>query len=155
MEESKEVRMATKDIRDRIVTLLETVAVSGLVLTVAPVVPRNAAPYEGYILYTQMGGTTVARNSDSMVTETQTWLIRVWSPQLGLGWDSKREDAMYNLRDAVLAVFCKRISLDGLVSVMGSQVVSDRFSIPSEFAEDVRALWECTLQVNIIKKAGC
>jgi hypothetical protein len=147
--------MATKDVRDRIVTLLETITLSGVVLTVAPVVPRNAAPYEGYVMYTQMSGSTVTRIAEGMVSELQTWLIRVWTPQLGLGWDAVREDNLYNLRDAVLAVFCKRSTLNNLASVMGSQVVSDRFATPSEFAENAQGLWECTLQVNIERRAGC
>ena len=152
-------QVTTKQIRDRILAILATVTVAGTKATVAPRIPAGAADYEGYILHTQLGAVASARTADAFKTETQGWLVRVMSPQLGLGLLALNEDYLYDYRDAVLSALCKATSLQlsgvGLPNVSGTVVTSDRMQAPFIFNDEQRALWECTLQVSIIKKAGC
>jgi len=151
--------VTTKQIRDRILAILAPVTVAGTKATVAPRIPAGAADYEGYILHTQLSSVTSARTADSFKTETQIWLVRVMSPQLGLGLLALNEDYLYDYRDAVLSALCKARSLQlngvGLASVQGAVVTSDRMQAPFIFNDEQRALWECTLQISLLKKAGC
>jgi hypothetical protein len=145
--------MATKNIRDRLYALLDTITPASGVLTIAPRIPRGAQDYEGYIVLIDMVSGTGQRIADRIRSESLQWRIRLYSPALGIGFDSVREDAMYDLRDQIIDKLEDNQSLEhpttriGLNGVQGTQIASERFTVPAVFGDVDRALWECTLTV--------
>jgi hypothetical protein len=146
--------MATKAIRDRMYTILNTLtAVPGTVYTVAPRIPRGAQDYEGYILYTRMVGALAPRVvSQQIVEESAQWSVELLSPALNIGFDSAREDAMYDYRDAILDLLMKYPRLESagspLDGVSGVAIGNERFQTPYEWAQTTRALWQVTLTIS-------
>lgn len=152
--------MATKDIRNRLYDLLETITPASGVLTIAPRIPRGAQDYEGYIVLIDMQSGTGQRIADRIRTESLQWRVRLYSPSLGIGLDSVREDAMYDLRDQIIDKLEDNQSLEhpttrkGLAGVQGVQIASERYTSPAAFGEADRALWECTVTV-LIERVTC
>lgn len=154
--------MATKDIRDRLYTILDALTpVSGSYVTIAPRVPRAMQDYEGYVVVIDLSATTGRRLSRELREEVQTWRVRLYSPSLGTGHDAVREDRMYDYRDVVVDALESNQTLQastthrGLANVSGVSIVSDRFSSPVEWGGQYRALWECTLSVTVTRQTTC
>jgi len=146
--------MATKDIRDRLYALLDTVTPATGVLTIAPRIPRAIQDYEGYVVLIDMQSGTGQRTAGSIRTESLVWRVRLYSPALGLGLDSTREDLMYDLRDAIIDKLEDNQFLEhpttriGLNGINGVTITSERYTAPVQFGNVDRALWECTLTVS-------
>ena len=146
--------MATKDIRDRIIAILNTITPASGVLTIAPRIPRAMQDYEGYVVIVDMQSGTGQRIADKLRSENLSWRIRLYSPALGIGLDSVREDAMYDLRDQIIDKLEDSQFLEhpttriGLSGVNGTTIANERYTSPVAFGDVDRALWECVLTVS-------
>lgn len=151
--------MSTKLIRDQIYNILNAMtAVSGTKKTTMNHIPQNVQEFEGYVFRIFMRSST-----NSIITgyptrtESQTWIIQLYSPRLAIDTDIT-ENNMYDYRDAVLNEFQNN---DGLVysgssvssvSISNTLIRGDGFTWgTTEFFSpngEQRYKWECNLNLD-------
>lgn len=152
--------MATKDIRDRLYTILAALTpVSGTNLTIAPRVPRGAQDYEGYIGIIRMTTGNSTALSAEIARDTMSWTIEILSLPLGIGLDASREDHLYDYRDLILDTLMKypRLEASGvpLDGVNGVVIQGDRFQESVQYGNTDRASWQVTLQITYSRVRQC
>lgn len=149
--------MATKDVRDRIIAIIDAIAAEGDSNKTTMKRLRNyAQDYEGYIMRVRMAQSNNQSKTPSHRDEGHTWLIEVYSPKAGLGHDSDKEDKMYDYRDAILAAFQNNSVLhltggspERLPNTGKAVISSDRFRWGDTSLDGVvRYKWEATLTLG-------
>lgn len=111
--------------KKRIISIMQTVAVSGVKTTVAPAVPPAVQAYEGYVMYTYLSGNTRVRVSSDITEGVMTWQLAIIGEEVGLGLRNDSEDNLLRVADALEETFlntprledANRRPLAGIVAV--------------------------------------
>jgi hypothetical protein len=105
--------LATKDIRNRIQAIMdEMTPVSGTRLTVESRLKDGAADYEEYIVrvYCRTANPT-KQAGNNIIDETHQWILELHSQKIGIGWESLKQDQMYDYYDAIIQLFIQNPTL--------------------------------------------
>jgi hypothetical protein len=105
--------LATKAIRNRIQALMdEMTAVTGTVKTVEPRLKDGAQDYEGFIVRVLMRtGTPTKAAGNNIIDETHQWILELHSTKYNVGWESEKQDQMYDYYDAIIQKFINNPTL--------------------------------------------
>jgi hypothetical protein len=105
--------LATKAIRNRIQALMDEMpAVTGTVKTVEPRLKDGAQDYEGFIVRVLMRtGTPVKQAGNNIIDETHQWVLELHSTKYNIGWESEKQDQMYDYYDAIIQKFINNPTL--------------------------------------------
>lgn len=152
---------ATKDIRTRIATLLDTdmSTVSGTTKTVLNRLNKGKiADYAGYIFKVYMRSSNLA-NDGRLIQEGHSWLIELHSPIVGLQWESQKEDDMYDYYDLVVQLFAVNSVLrlaDGtkLNTVSEAKLSAGTFTW-GDSSLDGQARYKLSFSLSFVKRTPC
>lgn len=104
--------LATKAIRNRIQAMMdEMTAVTDTVKTIEPRLKDGAQDYEGFIVRVLMRTGTPIKNTRGNIDETHQWVLELHSPKYGIGWESLKQDQMYDYYDAIIQKFINNPTL--------------------------------------------
>lgn len=154
--------LATKDIRNRLQALLdEMTAVDETKKTVESRLKDGAADYEGYIIRVLMrSGTSMKAAGNNIIDEAHLWTLELHSPRVGIGWESLKQDQMYDYYDAIIQKFINNPTLmlaDGtkLGGGMKAALGTGTFTWGDTTLDGDNLRYKLSFPVNLTKVTEC
>ena len=153
--------LATKDIRNRIQAMMdEMTAVTDTVKTVEAHLQDGAQDYEGFIVRVYMRtGTPVKQAGNNLIDETHQWVLELHSAQYGIGWESQKQDWMYDYYDAIIQKFINNPTLklaNGTVLGGGMKAVLGAGTFTwGDNTLDTNLRYKLSFLINLTKVTEC
>ena len=149
-----------KTIRDRIALILtEVTAITNTTFTIANRVPKSSQDLYGYVAVIRPSSGVMTKEAQGYPKDLQTWLVLIYSPQVGTNLRANQEDNILDYGDAVLDVLASKSRLESsgasLTGVKSSAVTNWELVAPDQYADMNRYVFSITLEIMKNRTTVC